>query len=96
MSLHFALCSTRRPSRGARQKGQVLVDISQSKPIPVVAPGVLGGKFMLQPEEVQQLMQQYSVGENELLQMLITPASQLARPPISSYHVGCARPAHAS
>jgi cytidine deaminase len=68
----------------------VLVDISQTRDEACVqlAPGVLDGKFRLSPEEVQGLLQEYGVSEDELLKLLITPASRLARPPISSYRVG--------
>ena len=47
-------------------------------------------KFWLEAEDVQQLLQDNHMDEDELLQSLITPASSLARPPISSFHVGCA------
>lgn len=47
-------------------------------------------KFWLEADDVQQLLQDNHVNEDELLQSLITPASSLARPPISSFHVGCA------
>ena len=47
-------------------------------------------KFWLEADDVQQLLQDNHMSEDELLQSLITPASSLARPPISSFHVGCA------
>lgn len=94
------LCRPRKASRGARQKGTVRVDISQSldtvapaaaaaAAAQAAAPGILGGKFRLAPEEVQALLKEHKLTEDQLLQLLITPASQLARPPISSFHVGC-------
>lgn len=55
---------------------------------PLLAPGILGGKFRLEPAAVQQLMAEHGLGEEELLTQLITPAAELARPPISSFHVG--------
>jgi hypothetical protein len=82
--------ASRKASRGARQRGNVLIDISQTRDEPAVqlAPGVLEGKFRLSPEEVQGLRQEYGLSEDELLNLLITPASRLARPPISSFRVG--------
>ena len=94
------LCSAaQRPAvgkraRGARQRGKVLIDISHTPDEPAapaavhLAPAVLGGKFWLTPEEVQALLRQYGVNQDEMLQLLIAPASQLARPPISSFRVG--------
>lgn len=38
--------------------------------------------------QVQQLMREEQCNEDELLQRLISSASSLARPPISSFHVG--------
>ena len=45
-------------------------------------------RFWLEAEEVQQLMRDEKRTEDELLQGLISSASSLARPPISSFHVG--------
>ena len=45
-------------------------------------------KFWLEAEEVQALLKENNLTEDQLLQNLITPASSLARPPISSFHVG--------
>ena len=53
-----------------------------------LAPGILDGKFSLSAEEVQRLLRDHGLSEDELLRLLITPASQLARPPISSFRVG--------
>ena len=68
------------------------MDISQSldQPPITLAPGILENRFWLPAEEVQGLLHKYSVSEDQLLQLLIMPAAQLARPPISSYRVGCA------
>ncbi|DBB08789.1 hypothetical protein WJX82_003795 [Trebouxia sp. C0006] len=45
-------------------------------------------KFWLEATEVQDLLKENKMTEDDLLQSLITPASSLARPPISSFHVG--------
>ncbi|KAL3132799.1 hypothetical protein ABBQ38_006726 [Trebouxia sp. C0009 RCD-2024] len=45
-------------------------------------------KFWLEANEVADLLKQNNMSTDDLLQSLITPASSLARPPISSYHVG--------
>lgn len=45
---------------------------------------------MLPPQRVEELKKEYGLTEDELLRVLITPASQQARPPISSFHVGAA------
>ncbi|EFN60089.1 hypothetical protein CHLNCDRAFT_18754, partial [Chlorella variabilis] len=45
-------------------------------------------KFRLAPEEVAALQSKHGVGEDELLSRLLGPAAELARPPISSFHVG--------
>lgn len=75
--------------RGARQKGSVLVDLSASGPPPPrLQPGVLGGQFRLEPAAVQALLAEHSLTEEQLLAELLKPAAELARPPISSYHVG--------
>lgn len=74
--------------RGARQRSGVLVDLSASQPQASVPPGVLDGKFMLTPGEVAALLEEHGLSEDQLLSLLITPASMLARPPISSFHVG--------
>eukprot|EP00887_Chlorella_sp_A99_P005443 scaffold1.g5443.t1 len=86
-------CPSRKASkalRGARQKGAVLVDISRAeqqaqRPVP---PGVLGGKFRLEAEEVARLQRELGLSEEQLLLELIAPAAALARPPISAFHVG--------
>ncbi len=75
--------------RGARQKGAVTVDLSKSQQEgaqPLV--GILDRKFRLSPEEVAALQAQHGLSEDELLARLIQPASELARPPISSFPVG--------
>ena len=45
-------------------------------------------KFYLESNEVADLLKENNMSKDELLQSLITPASCLARPPISSFHVG--------
>lgn len=78
-----------RVRRGARQKGSVLVDLAASTPpVPRLQPGVLGGQFQLEPAAVQALLKEHSLTEDQLLAELLKPAAELARPPISSYHVG--------
>ncbi|KAL4426361.1 hypothetical protein ABPG77_004655 [Micractinium sp. CCAP 211/92] len=79
---------TRPPRRGARQKGSVVVDLSESAAAAPPLLGILDGKFRLEPDEVAALRQQHGLGEEELLARLIQPAAQQARPPISSFHVG--------
>jgi cytidine deaminase len=75
--------------RGARQKGTVLVDLSKAAPAPPqLALGILGGKFVLEAAAVQALLAEHSLTEEQLLAELIMPAAELARPPISSFHVG--------
>ena len=69
----------------------MLVDLSNTNtqpPPPPIPPGVLGGRFRLEPAQVQAIMQQHNLDEDGLLTQLIISASQLARPPISTYHVG--------
>lgn len=78
-----------RVLRGARQRDRVVVDLSQSQPArDRISAGVFNGKFSLPSQEVVSLMEENSLTEDELLQLLITPASLLARPPVSSFHVG--------
>lgn len=48
----------------------------------------LEGKFVLPASRVEELKDEFGVTTDELLRALITPASALARPPISSFHVG--------
>lgn len=50
--------------------------------------GVLNGRFFIPAPEFQALLAQHNMNEEEMLAHLIQPASQYARPPISSYHVG--------
>ena len=48
----------------------------------------LEGKFVLPPERVEELKEAYGMTADELITALITPASTMARPPISSFEVG--------
>ena len=48
----------------------------------------MDGRFRLSPDQVQQLLEEHDITEDQLLTLLITSASKLARPPISSFHVG--------
>lgn len=50
--------------------------------------GVLEGRFALTPEQVKHVLSTHQCSTDELLTLLISPASKLARPPISSFHVG--------
>ncbi|KAK9805228.1 hypothetical protein WJX72_007282 [[Myrmecia] bisecta] len=74
-----------RPSPGAvgvlDRRASIGMDLSKSE-------GSNKNKFWLEPEEVLAMRTQHGLSEDELLQMLITPAATLARPPISSFHVG--------
>ena len=52
-------------------------------------PGLcIDGRFALTPEQVKELLTMQQCSVDDLLTLLITPASKLARPPISSFHVG--------
>lgn len=46
--------------------------------------------FYIPAGEVRRLLQQHGIDEDALLRALIRPASRLARPYISKFHVGCA------
>lgn len=48
----------------------------------------LNGKFVVPAERVAQLKEELDMTSDELIKSLITPASALARPPISTFHVG--------
>jgi hypothetical protein len=48
-------------------------------------------KFRLAPEEVEALLKARGCDIDALLVALVRPAAAFARPPISDYHVGCAR-----
>jgi len=50
----------------------------------------LDGSFVLPGSRVEELKKEFGIDTDELLRALITPASALARPPISSFHVGAA------
>lgn len=45
---------------------------------------------MLPASRVEELKEEFDISTDDLLRALITPASALARPPISSFHVGAA------
>ncbi|GAX75082.1 hypothetical protein CEUSTIGMA_g2526.t1 [Chlamydomonas eustigma] len=51
---------------------------------------LLQGRFMIPAQEVSTLVTANHMRVEELLSSLIKPASHLARPPISGYHVGAA------
>ena len=53
-----------------------------------IHPGVLDGKFVLSPSKVTELQYDLGLDTDGLLKAMISPASALARPPISSFHVG--------
>ena len=46
-------------------------------------------KFVLKPEEVASLQKQCGCSVGELMQLLVAPASLLARAPTSDFPVGC-------
>lgn len=71
--------------RGARQRSSLPAS-APSTVAPLAA--ALGGRFRVPADEVARLLVEHGVGENELLDALITPASALARTPISSFNVG--------
>lgn len=48
----------------------------------------LDGKFVVPAKRVAQLKEELGMTSDELIKSLITPASALARPPISTFHVG--------
>ena len=47
-------------------------------------------KFILQPEEVASLQKRCQLSVEELMKLLVQPASLLAKAPISNFPVGCA------
>ena len=68
-----------------------MIDLSRTQPAeagPPIPLGVLDGKFRLEADHVEQLLQDHGLTEDQLLTTLISSASKLARPPISSFHVG--------
>ena len=71
------------------RQGSYIVDSSpHDAPEPEAQPNKGWEKFWLEASEVADLLKENNMTENELLQSLIMPASSLARPPISSFHVG--------
>lgn len=48
----------------------------------------LNNRFIVAEVEVEAWKKEHELNEEELLACLIEPASTLARPPISNYHVG--------
>lgn len=82
--------------RGARQRSAITVDLSRSEPRVSIPLGILDGEFMLSADKVDQLKLEHGLTEDQLLNSLITPASKLARPPISSFPVGYAEILNAS
>ena len=53
-------------------------------------PSIPLDKFVLEPDEVTALQNRWSVSVEELMQLLVAPASLLARAPTSDFPVGCA------
>lgn len=51
---------------------------------------MMNGRFVIPAEEVSELIKRRNVSIDAILTHLIQPASALARPPISKYHVGAA------
>jgi hypothetical protein len=53
---------------------------------------VLRGRFRIPADEVAQLRKEHNIDTddklNEFLMSLVQPASEMARPPISNFHVG--------
>lgn len=90
------LCSSEHQSTGilpSDRQGSYVVDAStQGTAGPESQTSNTWEKFWLPAVEVQQLLKDNNMTEDELLHSLITPASSLARPPISSFHVGYASP----
>ncbi len=85
-------CSTHGQVTGIHptdRQGSYIVDSSPTDTAePESQPSKGWGKFWLEASEVVDLLKENNMNEDELLQSLITPASSLARPPISSFHVG--------
>ena len=52
-------------------------------------PSIPLDKFVLEPEEVTALQKRLDVSIEELMQLLVAPASLLARAPTSDFPVGC-------
>lgn len=73
----------------SERQGSYIVDSSpQDATEPKIQSSKGWEKFWLEATEVQDLLKENKMTEDDLLQSLITPASSLARPPISSFHVG--------
>lgn len=53
------------------------------------AENTLQGRFVIPAHEVANHLAASSMTMQQFLSSLIKPASQLARPPVSGYHVGC-------
>ena len=53
------------------------------------AANIAAHSFLIAAGEVQQMLAQRGMSEDALLRSLIVPASKLARPYISKFHVGC-------
>ena len=71
------------------RQGSYIVDSSpQGDPEAATSTSRGWEKFWLEPVEVADLLKENNMSKDELLQSLITPASSLARPPISLFHVG--------
>ncbi len=66
----------------------VTVDLSSQEGHVKIHAGVLDDQFVLSADKVAELQEQFGMTIDELLVAMITPASAMARPPISSFHVG--------
>lgn len=71
-----------------RQGSYIVESSTHDAPEPETQPNKEWEKFWLEASEVQELLKENNMNEDDLLKSLITPASSLARPPISSFHVG--------
>lgn len=74
------------PTTRTGEDNNVVVDLSQSTPKGTTLG--LEGKMVLPSERVEQLKEEFGMTADELITALITPASTMARPPISSFKVG--------
>jgi len=66
----------------------VTVDLSSQEGHGKIHAGVLDDQFVLSADKVAELQEKFGMTIDELLIAMITPASAMARPPISSFHVG--------
>lgn len=80
--------ASQRGSMRAQSGALDTVQPLASRPAPAGVEDAIQGRFMLPAAEVKARLQASGLSLEEFLQSLITPAAQLARPPISNFKVG--------